>query len=209
LPVPVLAAVPILVTVANLNTRVAAIIAASAVAAGGAFAVTEAVAGSTPATPRSIPAAPAPSTASGPTGQAAVLNGALAGASFTSSTSAGASAQLSAAQLRRLRRAIARLRRLGGMHGEYTFEAKNGPRTLAFERGTVTGVAGLDVTVRAEDGTTWTWVLNSASVVRQDGTRTTPAALADGKPVFAAGPVTGGTHDAALVVIRPAAKKLS
>ena len=196
---------PILVTVANLNTRVAALIAASAVVAGGAFAVTEAVTGSS-ATP---PAAPAVSTASGPTGQAAVLSGALADASFTSTASAGASTQLSAPQLRRLRRAIARLRRLDGMHGEYTFETKNGPRTLAFERGTVTAVAGHDVTVRAADGTTWTWVLTSTSVVRQDGTRATPAALADGKPVFAAGAVTGGTHDAALIVIRPAAKKLS
>lgn len=171
------------------------------VAAGGAFAVTEAVTGSGPVSPSSSSAA---GTASGPTGQAAVLNGALADASLSSTASAGASAQPV-----RIRRGIARLRRLGGMHGEFTFGTKQGPRTLAFERGTVTAVSGLDVTVRAADGTTWTWVLTSASVVRQDGTRATPAALADGKPVLAAGPVTGATRDAALVVIRPVARKLS
>jgi hypothetical protein len=190
----------ILVSVANLNTRVAALVVAGVVAAGGGFAVTEAVSGSGPA----APTASAAGTPSGPTGQAAVLNGALADASLSSTAPAAA-----AARPARIRRAIARLRRLGGIHGEFTFETKQGPRTLAFERGTVTAVSGLDVTVRAADGTTWTWVLTSGSVVRQDGTRTTAAALADGKPVFAAGPVTGATRDAALIVIRPVAKKLS
>jgi hypothetical protein len=199
LPVPVLGTLAILVSVTNLHTRVAALIAAGAVAAGGAFAVTEAVSGSGPVSSMSPAAA-----ASGLTGQAAVLNGALADASFTSTSAQSGSARLSAAQLRRLRRAIARLRRLGGMHGEYTFETRQGPRTLAFERGTVTAIAGLDVTVRAADGTTWAWVLSSTSVVRQDGTRATAAALADGKLVFAAGAVSGGTHHASLIVIRPA-----
>jgi hypothetical protein len=188
----------ILVSVANINTRFAALVVAGVVAAGGGFAVTEAASGSGPA----APTASAAGTASGPTGQAAVLNGALADASMSSTESA-------AARPPRIRRAIARLRRLGGVHGEFTFETKQGPRTLAFERGTVTAVTGLDVTVRATDGTTWTWVVTSASVVRQDGTRVTAAALADGKPVFTAGPVAGATRDAALIVIRPVAKKMS
>jgi hypothetical protein len=183
--------------------RVAALVAACAVAAGGAFAVTEAVSGSSPGTVNSAAAV------TGLTGQAAVLNGALADASFASSTPAGASYATAANRdlARRVRRAIARLRALGGMHGEFTFETKKGPRTLAFERGTVLSVTGDDVTVQAADGTTWTWVLSGSSVVRQDGTRTSATALAHGELVFTAGAVSGATREALLIVIRPAASK--
>ncbi len=178
--------------------RLAAVIVACAVVAGGAFAVTEAVSGSSPNL------TPAASTAlsSGPTGQAAVLNGVLADATPTASTPA-----TKAAAVRRLGRALVRLRLLGGIHGEFTFETKDGARTLAFERGTVLSVAGSDVTVRATDGTTWTWVLTSASIVRENGSRTSAKSLAGGQLVFAAGPVTGTTRDARLIVIRNAAKQ--
>ncbi len=178
--------------------RVAALVAACAVAAGGAFAVTDAVSGS------SQGLSSAASSVTGLTGQAAVLNGALADASFASSAPAGASYATAASRdaVRRVRRAIARLRALGGMHGEFTFETKKGPRTLAFERGVVISVAGNDVTVRAADGTIWTWVLTGSSVVRQDGTREAATALARGEQVFTAGSVSGATRDALLVVIR-------
>ena len=181
--------------------RIAAVIVACAVVAGGAFAVTEAVSGSTPSL------TPAASTAltSGPTSQAAVLNGVLADAA--SGTPAASTPGTTAAAVRRLGRALVRLRLLGGIHGEYTFQAKSGPRTLAFERGTVLSVAGSGVTVRATDGTTWTWVLTSASIVREDGSRTSAKSLAAGQLVFAAGPVTGTTRDARLIVIRTAAAK--
>src|SRR5580692_3117355 len=81
--------------------RLAAVIVACAVVAGGAFAVTEAVSGSSPNL------TPAASTAlsSGPTGQAAVLNGVLADATPTASTPA-----TKAATVRRLGRALVRLR---------------------------------------------------------------------------------------------------
>jgi hypothetical protein len=185
--------------------RIAALIAAGAVVAGGAYAITDAFSGAGSAAP---PAATA-NTTTGLSGQAAVLNGALSDASFASSVStAGQSVPAATrAALRRIHRALARLRLLGGMHGEYTFQTKDGPRTLAFERGTVISVAGPDVTVRAADGTMWTWVLTAASVVRQDGTPATATALADGQPVFAGGSVTGATRDALLIVIRTAAKK--
>jgi hypothetical protein len=178
--------------------RLAAVIVACAVVAGGAFAVTEAVSGSSPNL------TPAASTAlsNGPTGQAAVLNGVLADATPTASTPA-----TKAAAVHRLGRALVRLRLLGGIHGEFTFETKDGARTLAFERGTVLSVSGSDVTVRATDGTTWTWVLTSASIVRENGSRTSAKSLAGGQLVFAAGPVSGTTRDARLIVIRNAAKQ--
>ena len=135
-----------------------------------------------------------------------MLNSALSDTSYASASTSPSTPAATRATLRRVRRALARLRSLGGMHGEFTFETKNGPRTLAFERGTVLSVAGSDVTVRASDGTIWTWVLTSTSVVRQDGTRTTASALTGGQPVFAGGPVTGATRDAMLIVIRTAEK---
>jgi hypothetical protein len=185
--------------------KVAALIVTCAVVAGGAFAVTEAVSGPGPGAGR-----PAAATAAGgPAGQAAVLNGALTDAASASpaATAPAISGPAGRAAQRRLHRALIRLRLLGGMYGQYTFETKSGPRTLAFERGTVVSVAGDDVTVRATDGTTWTWVLTSTSVLRENGARTSAKSLAAGQQVLAAGPVTGATRDARLVVIRPAAKK--
>jgi hypothetical protein len=179
------------------GTRVAALIVACAVVAGGAFAVTEAVSG--PGAPAAVGTAAVP--AAGPTGQAAVLNDVLAVASG-SSTPPGTAAERAA--LRRLRRALARLRRLGGMYGQFSFETRQGPRTLAFERGTITSVAGAGVAVRAQDGTTWTWVITGASVVREDGARTKATALAVGEQVFAGGLVSGTTRDTRLIVIRKA-----
>jgi len=189
--------------------RIAALVAACAVVAGCAFAVTYAVSGPGPGTPAGTTAAgTAPVAASGPTGQAAVLNGALADASVASSPAAGTATAPAArayrAELRRLRLALVRLRLLGGMHGQFTFGTRTGPRTLAFERGTVTSADGADVVVRAADGTTWTWVLTSTSVVREDGARAPATALAAGQLVFAAGPVSGANRDARLIVIRAA-----
>jgi hypothetical protein len=107
------------------------------------------------------------------------------------------------------RRWLGRLRLLGGMYGQYTFETKQGPRTLAFERGTITSVAGSEVTVRATDGTTWTWTLTGTSVVREDGTHMPASTLGQGQAVFTGGPVTGGTRDARLIVIREQRKTTS
>ena len=184
--------------------RAAILVVAGAVIAGGGFAVAEAVAGpghGAGAGTASIPA-------SGPAGPAALLNGVLADATSASSAATGAATRPgdAALALHRIRRALVRLRLLGGMYGQYTFETKNGPRTLAFERGTVISVAGADVTVRAKDGTTLTWVLTSTSVVRENGARAAASALRAGQSVFAAGPVSGATRDARLIVIRAAGK---
>jgi hypothetical protein len=180
--------------------KIAALVVTCGVVAGGAFAVTELVSG--PGQTANTASSGTAATSAGPTGQAAVLNDALSDASTTtgSSTTTGTPAPA------RIGRALIRLRLLGGMYGQYIFETKKGSRTLAFERGTILSIAGDDVTVRATNGTTWTWVLTSASIVREDGTRTSASSLASGQLVLAAGPVTGTTRDARLVVIRSAAK---
>jgi hypothetical protein len=135
--------------------------------------------------------------ATGPTGPAAVLNTAL-----TTANTPAAAASGTATRQRHLRNALARLRRLGGVDGQFTFETKAGPKTLAFERGTIASVSGGDVVVRAKNGTTWSWTLVGDSVVRENGAKTTAGALSAGDLVFVGGPVVGGAHDARLVVIR-------
>ena len=145
----------------------------------------------------------------GPTGQAAVLNDALTTAATPAATAGSTTAGSTTTQSRHLRDALARLRRLGGIDGQFTFETKAGPKTLAFERGTIQSVSGQDVVVKAKDGTTWSWTLVTDSVVREDGTKTTASSLAAGDLVFVGGPVVRGTHDARLIVIRTPQKSTS
>jgi hypothetical protein len=156
----------------------AALLAICAAVGGGTFVVVHAATGSSPATAHTqAVGAPTGSV----TGQAAVLRDVL-----------------TATGIRRL----ARLRHLGGMYGQYTFETRQGPRTLAFERGTITSVSGSDVVVRAADGTTWAWALTGTAVVRENGRKEPASALAQGEAVFAGGLVTNQTRDAHLIVIR-------
>jgi hypothetical protein len=124
--------------------------------------------------------------------QGAVLNSALSTAASTSATVPAA----------RVRSALARLRRLGGVDGEATFHYQGGYRTLAFERGTIQSVSGSDVVVKAPDGTVWTWTIVTDTVVRKSASKTTTSALSAGELVFAAGPVVDGDKDARLIVIR-------
>jgi hypothetical protein len=124
--------------------------------------------------------------------QAADLNSTLNTASTTSSTVPAA----------RVRSALARLRRIGGVDGVLTYHNKKGFHTVAFERGTIQSVSGSDVVVKAPDGTTWTWTIVSDTVVRKGGSKTTTSALSAGEAVFAGGPVVNGAEDARLIVIR-------
>lgn len=114
-----------------------------------------------------------------------------------------ASSTSAAVPLPRVRWALARLRALGGVDGQFTFHNKTGFHTLAFERGVIQSVSGSDVVVKAPDGTTWTWLIVSDTVVRQNGSKTTTSALAAGQTVFAGGPVVNGAKDIRLIVIRP------
>jgi hypothetical protein len=140
----------------------------------------------------SNPAAAGPAGSVSTQNQGATLNSVLNTASSTSST----------VSLPRLRWALARLRALGGVDGEFTFHNRTGFHTLAFERGTIQSVSGNDVVVSAPDGTTWTWLIVSNTVVRQNGRKTTTSALATGQTVFVGGPVVNGAKDARLIVIR-------
>jgi hypothetical protein len=139
------------------------------------------------------PGTPAASaTSAAQAANAATLNSAL-------STADGTAANI---PLPRIRRVLARLRALGGVHGQFTYRNATGFHTLAFERGTITDVSGSDLVVRAPDGTVWTWLIVSNTVVRQNGSKTTTNALADGETVFTGGPVINGARDSRLIIIR-------
>ncbi len=162
----------------------------------------------------------------GPTGQAAVLNtmlnsatspgaGRVLGDAVTASAKSAAPCQSRAAKLRAAGRPLTarvalwrcghrlrRIRALGGLHGQFTFETKTGPHTIAYERGVIKSVSGVDVVVQAKDGTTWTWVLGSSTVIRESGKKVAASTLSDGENVFVGGPVVSGAYDGRLIVIR-------
>jgi|SRR5689334_7432787 hypothetical protein len=119
----------------------------------------------------------------------------------TALTDAGSTAVPAA----RVRWALGRIRRLGGVEGTATFHNKKGFHTLSFERGTIQSVTGGDVVIKSPDGTTWTWKIVSDTVVRKNGGKTTASALSAGETVFAGGPVVSGARDARLIIVKPAA----
>jgi hypothetical protein len=96
---------------------------------------------------------------------------------------------------------LLRLALVGGEHGQVTFKGKTSPKTLAFERGTVESVTGSAVTVKAPDGTTWTWDLTASTTFRAAGQDSGQARLATGDRVFVGGPVVSGARDARLIRI--------
>jgi hypothetical protein len=196
-------------------------LALAAVLAEGAIAATQLAGSASPVPP-------------GPTGQAATLNTMLNSATSPASAAEAASfgaaspgtgsavcasraAKLKAAGfpglaqavLRRCGHPLRRIRLLGGIHGQFTFETASGPRTLAYERGVIQLISGSDVVVQAKDGTSWTWVLESNTVIRQDRQQVTASALSVGEQVFAGGPVVSGDYDARLIVIKPASSSTS
>ncbi len=138
-----------------------------------------------------------------------------AGSPASSTVSSAGAAQLntaltdaastSAVPRARVRWALGRIRRLGGVEGTVTFHNTKGFHTLSFERGTIQSVTGSDVVIKSPDGTTWTWKIVSDTVVRKNGAKTTTSALSAGETAFAGGPVVSGARDARLIVIRPAA----
>ena len=138
-------------------------------------------------------AASPPSSSQGAQLNTAQLNTALSDAGSTAAPAA------------RVRWALGRIRRLGGVEGTATFHNKKGFHTLSFERGTIQSVTGGDVVIKSPDGTTWTWKIVSDTVVRKNGGKTTASALSAGETVFAGGPVVSGARDARLIIVKPAA----
>ncbi|HEX5191069.1 MAG TPA: hypothetical protein VFW16_16125, partial [Streptosporangiaceae bacterium] len=99
------------------------------------------------------------------------------------------------------------------MHGQITVATRNGPKTIAFERGTVKSVSGASIVVKAADGVTWTWHTGSGTRVFRLGNAANGAgghgrqnvgvaALATGQRVAVGGLVSGGVDQARRILIR-------
>ncbi len=111
---------------------------------------------------------------------------------------------IGAARCRLVRRRVFAFFLLRGVDGQFTIQTKKGIKTLAYERGVIQSVAaGKSITVKASDGTTWTWDLVSTTVVRDRQGKIGQSALTSGTPVWVGGPVVQGTKDARLIVVRP------
>lgn len=108
------------------------------------------------------------------------------------------------ARCRRARRRVLGFFLLRGVDGQFTMRTRQGTRTLAFERGVIESAStGKSITVKASDGTTWTWDLGAATVVRDQQGKASQSQLAPGTPVWVGGPVVQNAKDARLVVVRP------
>jgi hypothetical protein len=111
---------------------------------------------------------------------------------------------MGAAHCRRARRRVFAFFLLRGVDGQFTIQTRKGTKTLAYERGVIQSVTAVkSITVKASDGTTWTWDLVSTTVVRDRQGKIGQSALTSGTPVWVGGPVVQGTKDARLIVVRP------
>jgi hypothetical protein len=99
------------------------------------------------------------------------------------------------------RRAAARYLRRNTLHGDITVKTKDGTKTIAVQRGTVTAVSATSLSVKSTDGFTETWVLNSKTKVRVDGRSSSASSLKTGEELGVAGGMTGNTSTARLVVV--------
>jgi len=97
---------------------------------------------------------------------------------------------------------LLRIAAVGGEHGQVTFQSKTGSKTVAFERGTVESVSGSNFTVRAPDGTTWTWELIASTAMRQAGHTLAVPKVSSGELVFVEGLASSGVNQARLILAR-------
>ncbi|CAM5268214.1 DUF5666 domain-containing protein [Streptomyces aurantiogriseus] len=90
-----------------------------------------------------------------------------------------------------------------GVHGEATVKDRDTGEWVvrSWQRGTVEETDGDRVTVRSEDGTSWTWTVTKDTKVFADGDSTSGAdALKKGDTVYVAGSRSGDTRTAERVL---------
>ncbi|WP_143228114.1 DUF5666 domain-containing protein [Actinomadura meyerae] len=86
-----------------------------------------------------------------------------------------------------------------GVHGEATVKGKDGFRVTAWQHGKITSVSSTGVTVKSEDGVSWTWAANGDTRVRKDREKAELKSLAAGDEVLVAGERSGNTRTARLI----------
>ena len=121
---------------------------------------------------------------------ASASNGGSPSGSFAASSGSAASwGVMGGARARQGRTRLARLIEIArhAMHGQVTVATRKGPKTIAFERGTVQSVSGSAVVVKAADGVTWTWQVGSETRLFRAGHRVAATTLASGERVAVIG----------------------
>jgi Domain of unknown function (DUF5666) len=99
---------------------------------------------------------------------------------------------------------LLRLAAVGGEYGQVTFQTKSGPKTAAFERGTIDSVTGSSFVVQAPDGTKETWTITATTKMREIGNPQAKAQLTTGDQVLVIGQQTASGRDARLIGIHQA-----
>jgi hypothetical protein len=137
---------------------------------------------------------------------AAALTGVAMAADSTPSPTTGTSTSTAATTHAGGGAKADRLRGLGKrvLHGEFTLATKDGAKVYDTEIGVITSVSPTSVAVKASDGYTQTWTLDSSTRVRADKAKGSVSDLKVGDTVRLLGPSSGGTATAQLALIRPA-----
>lgn len=91
------------------------------------------------------------------------------------------------------------------LHGEAVVQTKEGNVTVLVQRGVITEIKSDSVTVKSSDGYTLTWKFHSELRVIEKRATIQPSELKAGATIALAGPKTGDTPMARLIVI-PLAK---
>jgi hypothetical protein len=87
------------------------------------------------------------------------------------------------------------------LHGETVVQTKDGVKTVAVQRGTVTAITDTSVTVKSTDGYTQTWTFGPNLSVVEHRATVQPSAVKTGAEIGVAGPKDGTTYTARLIVI--------
>jgi hypothetical protein len=90
----------------------------------------------------------------------------------------------------------------GAARGEVVFDTKKGVTTVDFQRGTISDASSSAITVTDKTGTAQTWVISSATKVRERGVSSPQ--LTDDENAVVVGVKSDGRLDARLVFIVPA-----
>jgi hypothetical protein len=137
--------------------------------------------------------------------QAVALNSAIGyttGCSISSVSNNSGSAAIKADEANLRRCLHSHLRLVTGMYGEIAYHTTSGTETLAFERGVVQSTTGGQLTIQAQNGTTWTWDVGGSPIIRKSGKAATVAILQTGMKVFVGGLDDGSSKDAKLILIQ-------
>ena len=86
-------------------------------------------------------------------------------------------------------------------HGSVTVATKNGELTIDVQRGTITAISSTSMTVKSADGYTLRWTFGDKTRVLDDRATIQPSQLKVGETVGVAGPKTGSSDTARLVVV--------